>query len=124
MTVGRCCKATVRRSFFGIGGWVAPAAVLAVLPKCPKCLAAYVAVGTGLALPISTAAHLRTTLIVLCVASLAFATVRGLRSLSRLAARDREATPSDHDAAAPAPTRSSASSLEGPPVSLGSIRMP
>lgn len=78
MTAGRCCKAVGRRSVLGIGGWVAPAAVLAFMPKCPMCLAAYVAVGTGLALPISTAAHLRTTLIVVSVASLAFATARRL----------------------------------------------
>lgn len=124
MTLGRCCKASARRSLFGFGGWVAPAAVLALMPKCPMCLAAYVAVGTGLALPISTAAHLRTTLIVVCIASLAFATARGLQPLSRLAAHDGEANSSDQEAAALAPTRSSASSPEGLPVSVESIRMP
>jgi len=123
MTAGRCCKSVGRRSLLGLGGWIVPGVVLAALPKCPMCLAAYVAVGTGLAVPISTAARLRTTLIVLCCTSIAYATARGFRSLARLAARGVEARRSGQDAAASTPTRSSASSPEGPPVSLGSIRM-
>jgi hypothetical protein len=50
------------------------------MPKCPACLAGYVAVGTGLAIPYSSAAYLRATLIALCIAALAFATLRKLAS--------------------------------------------
>jgi len=50
------------------------------MPKCPACLAGYVAVGTGLALSSSSAAFLRTSLIVVCIAALGFATLRKLAS--------------------------------------------
>ena len=87
-----CCgtgRHVYARRCAGIAGWVLPGAVLALLPKCPACVAAYVALGTGVGISVSTASYLRTATIVLCGASLLFLALRTSRSLFH----HREETP-------------------------------
>jgi hypothetical protein len=55
-----------------IVGWLLPAAILAALPKCPVCLAAYIAVGTGIGLSVSTTAYLRISILIVCSALLIY----------------------------------------------------
>jgi hypothetical protein len=73
----RCCNSAGRRCL-GFAGWVVPSAILALMPKCPACLAGYVAVGTGLGLSLSTATNLQAVLIILCVSLLLYRLVKQL----------------------------------------------
>ena len=71
--------------------WSLPALILALLPKCPAWLAAYVAVGTGVSLSVAAASLLRTSLIGVCVAMLILLFANTLRMLpmSRLLPSNR-----------------------------------
>jgi hypothetical protein len=85
-----------------IAGWIIPSATLALLPKCPLCVAAYVALATGIGIGLPTAAHLRVMLVVICVGSLGFIAARRLRGLiargvSRRGASCRMKTLTDGD---------------------------
>lgn len=73
MTSSQCRREVV--------AWIVPGALLAVLPKCPMCLAAYIAIGTGLGLSLPAAAWLRAGLLLLCLASLTCLTVRRIHAL-------------------------------------------
>ncbi len=68
------------QSSVGLAGWIVPGTILAIMPKCPVCLAAYVAVGTGLALSATVAASLRLALIALSIAWHSYLTVRRICS--------------------------------------------
>jgi hypothetical protein len=52
--------------------WALPVATLALVPKCPACVAGYVVLFTGIGLSLPAAAALRWTLIALSSAALAY----------------------------------------------------
>lgn len=80
MSTARCCDRPSRRSparrGLDVAGHVVPAAVLVLLPKCPACIVAWLAVGTGIGVTMSTAAYLRTLLLVVCAACLVYMAAR------------------------------------------------
>jgi hypothetical protein len=77
-----CCRQDERKPMSllrrsgEVAAWAIPATILALMPKCPVCLAAYVAVWTGVGLTLSTASYLRTALLAVCVVSLLFLFVK------------------------------------------------
>lgn len=79
MSSCRCCRApraTATRRIANLAAWALPGGLLAIMPKCPLCVAAYVAMATGLGVSFSAAWMLRWGLIAGCVSILAGLTVR------------------------------------------------
>src|SRR5216110_1559301 len=74
-----CCK--VSRRSGEIAGWIVPGAILALLPKCPMCLAAYLMVATGISISVEAAVSLRAFLLVVSVSSLVLLGRRHVRNL-------------------------------------------
>jgi hypothetical protein len=84
-------RATRARRLLGVVEWVVPGTVLALMPKCPACVAIYVAAGTGLGLSVSAAWYVRTAAIAGSVATLLFLAVRTSRGLRHAPAASSKA---------------------------------
>lgn len=69
---------SLRRRSAKASGWVVPSAILVLMPKCPMCVAAYVAMGTGVGISMSMASHLRVMVLVLCAGILVYCAARFL----------------------------------------------
>ncbi len=84
MSQPTCCGrgAPVRslgRTYLRSTHWIIPSAVLVLMPKCPVCVAAYVAMLTGVGLSLSVATYLRYSLIALCIGALLYIATQRLR---------------------------------------------
>ena len=68
----------LRRAWLSIQ-WLFPATLLVLMPKCPLCVAAYVALFTGIGISVSTARWIQILMQVFCLTSLAYLAVRHWR---------------------------------------------
>jgi len=57
---------------------VLPGTLLALMPKCPLCLAAYISLSTGMGISVASATWLRALLAVACVTSLMYVAAKKL----------------------------------------------
>jgi hypothetical protein len=57
------------RRWLKAAGSALPGAMVILLPKCPACLAAWIAASTGVALPTMVAGSIRPCLVIACVLS-------------------------------------------------------
>lgn len=70
-----CCASRKSSATRHLLAGLVPGLVLLLMPKCPACLAAYLAVGAGLSLSFGTAAALRVVLVTLSVFALVLVAV-------------------------------------------------
>jgi hypothetical protein len=63
--------------------WLFPTALLVLMPKCPLCVAAYIALFTGVGVSVSTARWIQILMLVFCLTSLAYLAVRLWRGRSK-----------------------------------------
>jgi hypothetical protein len=75
-------KGLVRRIWQSVQ-WLFPSAVLVFIPKCPMCVAAYIALFTGIGISASTARWIQSAMLIFCLSSLACLVVRRLSSKVR-----------------------------------------
>ncbi len=65
--------------------WIVPSVGLALLPKCPMCIVAYIAFTTGIGISVTAATRLREAAVVLLVSALVFFCLRRMaHALTRL----------------------------------------
>lgn len=78
MSAHACCglraAAGMRGFWRRASGGAFSGALLVLLPKCPMCIAAYIALVTGVGVSVSTAAYLREGTLVLCICALGYIT--------------------------------------------------
>jgi hypothetical protein len=75
--------ASVARSR-SLAGAMIPSALLAVLPKCPACLAAYISLASGVGISMSAAARLRTMLVAGSVGAIGYLVAKFMKQAWRL----------------------------------------
>jgi hypothetical protein len=89
-----CSNCSLPTRFRGVGrffSWILPSAILVLMPKCPVCLAAYIALGAGVGLSLPSAENLRVGALALSGAVLSALVIRVAVRFHPSRARPQEA---------------------------------
>lgn len=78
---GKAHPSSGKQRRFALVKFSLPALILALLPKCPACFAAYIALGTGISVSVAAASFLKTLLIAICVGMLVWLLASAFRSV-------------------------------------------
>jgi hypothetical protein len=86
--VAQCCAGggpsrRLARRIYGAAASILPGAVLVLLPKCPLCLAAWLTVATGIAVPAAAVAPVRGLIVVFWIAAVGLGTTQIVRRRAR-----------------------------------------
>jgi hypothetical protein len=89
MIKGCCCRRDSNARSWGhaVGravSWIVPGVVLAAMPKCPLCLAAYVALFAGFGISLAAASFAWWFVAISCVAVLVYLAATTVRSFFKL----------------------------------------
>jgi hypothetical protein len=72
------------RRLAGSTKWIVPTTIFALVPKCPMCVAAYIALATGFGVSLAAASWIRIGLTAMCLGTLAFLLIRvAIRAVAR-----------------------------------------
>src|SRR5580704_3483913 len=63
--------------------WLFPTALLVLMPKCPLCVVAYIALFTGVGISVSTARWIQILMLMISLTSLAYLALRYYRRRSK-----------------------------------------
>jgi Fe2+ transport system protein B len=78
---GKAHPSSGKQRWFALAKFSLSALVLALLPKCPACFAAYIALGTGISVSVAAASFLKTLLVAICVGMLIWFLASAFRSV-------------------------------------------
>ncbi|HLK06462.1 MAG TPA: hypothetical protein VKV30_00910 [Candidatus Angelobacter sp.] len=79
---GETHPSSAKRRGLALAKFSLPTLILALLPKCPACFAAYIAL-TGVSVSVADASTLRWTLVAICVAALVAALASSFRAMPK-----------------------------------------
>ena len=80
--------APLYRRLLSLIGWFVPTAIVALIPKCPACVAGYAVIGTSVGFSLSAFAQLRLAIIILCLVSLSYVGIKSvLYVVTRIASK-------------------------------------
>jgi hypothetical protein len=85
--------ATVFRRCRDVAVWILAGSAFALIPKCPACLAAWIAIATGFGVSFATASALQTALYAISIVSLACLVIHFLWARMRRSDAEKNAVP-------------------------------